>query len=197
MDASTILSSVLPACACLCVFLGGTPARADVLEIAAGEAVWVAGGPVGDNQPSIANTGDELGQHAKILPPGYAPKVAELAAKYDLSPALIEALIWQESRWRADALSPKGAQGLGQLMPGTARELGVDARDPYANLEGAARYLRAQLDRFEGDIEKALAAYNAGPGRVERANGVPRIVETQNYVAAIMTRLSSHARSED
>ena len=79
-------------------------------------------------------------------------------------------------------------------MPGTARELGVNPGDPFANLEGGARYLRQQLDRFDGNVEKALAAYNAGPGRVERAGGVPRIRETQLYVAAIMGRLSNHSR---
>jgi len=79
-------------------------------------------------------------------------------------------------------------------MPGTARELGVDPHDPSANLEGGARYLRAQLDTFGGDLEKALAAYNAGPGRVPRANGIPRIRETQNYVASILGRLSEPVR---
>jgi soluble lytic murein transglycosylase-like protein len=128
------------------------------------------------------------------VPPAYRAKVAELAARFDLSPALIEALVWQESRWRAGAVSPVGARGLAQLMPGTARELGVNPNDPFANLEGGARYLRAQLDRFGGDVEKALAAYNAGPGRVIRSGGVPRIRETQHYVAAIMGRLSNHSR---
>jgi soluble lytic murein transglycosylase-like protein len=79
-------------------------------------------------------------------------------------------------------------------MPGTARELRVNADDASANLEGGARYLRMQLDAFGGDVEKALAAYNAGPGRVKRANGVPAIRETQNYVAAIMGRLSTTVR---
>jgi soluble lytic murein transglycosylase-like protein len=79
-------------------------------------------------------------------------------------------------------------------MPGTAQDLGVDPDDPMANLEGGARYLRAQLDRFGGDIEKALAAYNAGPGRVEQAGGIPRIRETQSYVAAVIGRLSNHTR---
>jgi soluble lytic murein transglycosylase-like protein len=82
-------------------------------------------------------------------------------------------------------------------MPGTARELGVDADDPLANLEGGARYLRAQLDRFGGDVEKALAAYNAGPGRVESAGGVPAIRETQAYVASVMGRLSDNVRSSN
>ena len=129
-----------------------------------------------------------------LVPPDYQAKVAELAGRFDLSPTLIEALVWQESRWRANAVSPVGARGLAQLMPGTARDLGVDPDDPFANLEGGARYLREQLDRFDGDLEKALAAYNAGPGRVIRAGGVPRIRETQLYVAAIMGRLSDHSR---
>ncbi|MBX7541209.1 lytic transglycosylase domain-containing protein [Qipengyuania sp. GH29] len=133
-------------------------------------------------------------QHAAGVPEIYRAKVAELSARFDLSPSLIEAMVWQESRWRHDAVSPVGAQGLAQLMPGTARDLGVDPRDPFANLEGGARYLREQLDRFDGDLEKALAAYNAGPGRVERANGIPRIRETQLYVAAIMGRLADHSR---
>jgi soluble lytic murein transglycosylase-like protein len=128
------------------------------------------------------------------VPAAYRAKVAELAARFDLSPALIEALVWQESRWRANAVSPVGARGLAQLMPGTARELRVNPDDPYANLEGGARYLRAQMDRFGGDVEKALAAYNAGPGRVIKSGGVPRIRETQHYVAAIMGRLSNHSR---
>ncbi len=121
-------------------------------------------------------------------------RVAELSAKYDLSPMLIEALVWQESRWNENAVSPVGARGLAQLMPGTARQLGVNSADPSANLEGGARYLREQLDRFGGDLEKALAAYNAGPGRVIRANGVPAISETRNYVSAIMARLAAPVR---
>ena len=79
-------------------------------------------------------------------------------------------------------------------MPSTARYLGVNPDDPMQNLEGGARYLREQLDRFDGNLEKALAAYNAGPGRVIRAGGIPRIRETQNYVASIMGRLSNHSR---
>src|SRR5690606_36618542 len=99
------------------------------------------------------------------------------------------------SRWRAHASSPAGARGLAQLMPGTARELGVNPDEPFAYLEGGARYLRQQLDRFDVDVEKARAAYNAGPGRVRAANGIPAIRETQHYVAAFMGRHSHHSRS--
>jgi len=194
------------------------PARADVLEIGAdGGARWISGPnvpQVEDTEITIQQTAAlaevpaeaavvpdyavaDAGLHAQAVPDAYAAKVAELAERFDLSPALIEAVVWQESRWQASARSPVGARGLAQLMPGTARELGVDPDDPYANLEGGARYLREQLDRFGGDLEKALAAYNAGPGRVISAGGVPRIRETQSYVASIMGRLSDHSRSAE
>lgn len=95
------------------------------------------------------------------------------------------ALINQESRFNPRAVSPKGAQGLGQLMPDTARGLGVaDPFDPAQNLDGAARYFTRQLDRF-GDVSLALAAYNAGPHRVEQYGGVPPFSETRAYVATI------------
>lgn len=194
------------------VALAVIPARADVLEVGDGEARWLNGPhlaapPAGDlaamaaaevpaDMPALPDHAvAQLARHGEAIPQAYAAKVAELAARFDLSPALIEALVWQESCWRPDARSPVGARGLAQLMPGTARYLGVDPDDPHANLEGGARYLREQIDRFDGDLEKALAAYNAGPGRVIRAGGIPRIRETQNYVAAVMGRLSDHSRS--
>lgn len=190
-------------------------ARADVLELDAGGARWVAGPLAGQDAapapaapagpadlPVVAGASivpdyaiADPARHAAGVPQRYAAKIAELSVRFDLSPALLEAVVWQESRWNENAVSPVGAQGLAQLMPGTARYLGVDPRDPFANLEGGARYLREQLDRFGGDIEKALAAYNAGPGRVERSGGVPNIRETRQYVAAIMGRLSNHARA--
>lgn len=191
----------------------GGPALADVLEVGNdGGAYWVSG-PASRNVPlsagyvrpeevpaDIAVPEAALAnpeEHAAAIPQAYEAKVRELAQRFDLSPALIEAVVWQESRWHTGALSSKGAQGLTQLMPGTARAMGVDPRDPYANLEGGARYLREQIDRFDGDLEKALAAYNAGPGRVEDADGVPNIRETRAYVAAIMGRLSDHSRSTE
>jgi soluble lytic murein transglycosylase-like protein len=127
-------------------------------------------------------------------PSQWRAKVAQLAAKYDISPTLLEAVVWQESRWNTQARSPVGARGLAQLMPGTARQMGVNPDDPHANLEGGASFLRMQLDAFGGDVEKALAAYNAGPARVLRAGGIPAIRETQNYVASIMARLSDPVR---
>lgn len=123
----------------------------------------------------------------------YHALVVAAAQRHDLHPALLNALVAQESRGRQDAVSPKGAIGLAQLMPATARQLGVDPHDPAGNLEGGARYLRAMLDRFGGNIELALAAYNAGPRRVERAGGVPAIAETRRYVASILARLAYDA----
>jgi soluble lytic murein transglycosylase-like protein len=93
----------------------------------------------------------------------------------------------QESGWNPTARSHKGAIGLAQLMPGTARQLGVDPHDPEQNLRGGARYLAAQYRRF-GSWRLALAAYNAGPGAVEKHGGVPPFRETQGYVVAILGR---------
>lgn len=184
-------------------------AHADVLEIGNGGAQWISGGPVeaGPTEmlPDLANgeatvVDGQLGDRAVTEaadtagPQRWQARVAELARKYDISPTLLEAVVWQESRWNENAVSPVGARGLAQLMPGTARQMGVNAADPMANLEGGARYLRMQLDAFNGNIEHALAAYNAGPGRVRQAGGVPSIRETKLYVAAIMARLTDPVR---
>lgn len=96
-------------------------------------------------------------------------------------------LVRQESGWNASARSHKGAMGLAQLMPGTARDLGVDPRNPAQNLEGGARYLAMQYRKF-GTWRLALAAYNAGPGAVEKHGGIPPFRETRNYVNIIMGR---------
>ncbi len=194
------------------LWLIALPAQADVLEIGpGGEAHWIAGAnsepasvsaaPLAEVPAEMALIADYAASQpalaAQVVPATYAAKIQQLAARFDLSPALLEAVVWQESRWRANAVSPAGARGLAQLMPGTAREMGVDPDDPFANLEGGARYFRQQLDRFDGDIEKALAAYNAGPSRVIAANGIPAIRETQLYVASVMGRLSNHSRSTE
>lgn len=200
--------------ALLALLGGGAPAHADVMQIGADGPRWLNGAlavQVPATDPAAAADVAELAadfdvppqaiadaaRQAGVVPAVYAAKVFELANRFDLSPALIEALVWQESRWNAGARSPVGARGLAQLMPGTARYLGVDPDDPFANLEGGARYLREQMDRFDGNIEKSLAAYNAGPGRVIAAGGIPRIRETQGYVAAIMGRLSDHSREKN
>jgi soluble lytic murein transglycosylase-like protein len=107
--------------------------------------------------------------------------------RYRLDPDLVNSVIKAESGFNVRAVSPKGAQGLMQLMPGTATKLGVpNAFDPQANVEGGTRYLRELLERYNFDLVKALAAYNAGPQRVEQFGGVPPYYETKAYVARIV-----------
>jgi soluble lytic murein transglycosylase-like protein len=110
------------------------------------------------------------------------------STKHGLDPSLVQALIEIESGGDAAAVSPKGAQGLMQIMPGTARGLGLsDPFDPSANIDAGSRYLREQLKAF-GDVRLALAAYNAGPEAVRKFAGVPPFPETQRYVAAVSNR---------
>ena len=124
----------------------------------------------------------------------YRPVAARIARRHGIPPALFTAMIGQESGFNPRARSPVGAIGLGQLMPGTARGLGVNPHDPIQNLEGAARYLSKAKHSF-GSWKLALAAYNAGFGAVSKYGGVPPYKETQNYVRNILahTNLSSGA----
>jgi len=109
------------------------------------------------------------------------------SGRYRLDPDLVNSVIKAESGFNVRAVSPKGAQGLMQLMPGTASQLGVpNAFDPQANVEGGAKYLRELLERYNFDLVKALAAYNAGPQRVEQFGGVPPYYETRAYVARVV-----------
>ena len=123
----------------------------------------------------------------------YEPLIRQAEARYQLPPRLLQALIWQESRFNPMAISPAGAAGLAQLMPGTARELGVSNRhDPAENIDGGARYLKQMLERF-GAIHLALAAYNAGPGAVSRAGGIPTNRETPGYVKSVIDRWMAYS----
>ncbi|WP_320669647.1 lytic transglycosylase domain-containing protein [Patulibacter defluvii] len=124
----------------------------------------------------------------------YAAMIREAATRHGIDPQVFTNLVRQESGFDPRAGSAAGAQGLCQLMPATAASLGVrDPLDPAQSLDGGARYLRQQLDRFGGDYVKALAAYNAGPGAVARYGGVPPYAETQHYVQAILGRGGSPA----
>lgn len=114
----------------------------------------------------------------------YVPHARAAARKHGVPEDLFLRLVQQESGWNPNARSHKGAQGLAQLMPGTAAKLGVNAADPVQNLDGGARYLRMMYNTF-GDWRLALAAYNAGPGAVAKYRGVPPYRETTNYVRVI------------
>jgi soluble lytic murein transglycosylase-like protein len=114
------------------------------------------------------------------------------AASNGIDPALLKGLVSQESGFNPSARSGAGAVGLTQLMPGTASALGVtNPLDPAQSLQGGAKYLREQLDRFGGDQTLALAAYNAGPGAVQKYGGVPPYAETQNYVTSVMSKAAA------
>jgi hypothetical protein len=193
--------------------LFGMPAavRADIALLTSGSTLKVSARRVeGDTVVLVLKEGGEVGVPAamvrgivpdevldEIRPPASAPVApidlerlaAEAAIRHGLDPALVRAVVAVESGFQAQAVSPKGAQGLMQLMPATARELGVvDPFDPAANLDGGSRYLRSLVARYEGDLGKALAAYNAGMGAVERHGGVPPYAETRRYVQKVLGR---------
>jgi len=125
----------------------------------------------------------------------FASLFNEAGERHGVDPALLAAVAEIESAFSPTAISSAGAEGLMQFMPATAGEMGVDSCDPASAVDGAARYLRRELDRF-GSIELALAAYNAGPGAVQRHGGVPPFAETQRYVDKVLSAYESHNASE-
>jgi len=178
----------IPMVALITVWLAAAaPAHPDVMAVNDGQTQWVAGGPT----PPKPHVIRPMMPRGPAAPAAWHDTIAALAERYDLSPAVIEALVWQESRWHAGAVSPKGARGFAQLMPQTARAMGADPDNPVENITAGARYLHALLDSFHGNLELALAAYNAGPARVARDGRVPQIAETRGYVAAILARLAA------
>ena len=119
--------------------------------------------------------------------------IEEAARRHDVDPNLVRSLIKVESNFNAHAVSPKGAMGLMQLMPATARGLNVsNPFDPEQNVDAGVRHLKRLLDGYNGDVKLSLAAYNAGAGAVARSNGVPRNAETRNYVKRITTLYGNH-----
>jgi soluble lytic murein transglycosylase-like protein len=136
----------------------------------------------------------------EVVPPNeaYEAIIQEAAAEYDLDPALIRAVMQAESAFHPYAVSRAGAEGLMQLMPALADEMGVsDSFDPRENILGGVRYLKRLLDYHNGNLDLALASYNAGPGNVERYGGVPPFRETRNYIKTIKALYQRSKRSSN
>jgi len=155
------------------------PSRTPVLKTAA------TGFMPRTSQTSLAGSSEmstaEMANREKI-----EQMIREVSARYRVDPALVRAVMQTESNWKSSAVSRKGALGLMQLEPGTAQALGVNnAFDPKQNLDGGVRYLHMLLERYNGDLDRALAAYNAGPGAVDRAGGIPQYRETREYVQKV------------
>lgn len=174
--------------------VGAGAARAQVLEIDEAGAVTVY------DQPTVFSADGATPIHPKSAPSAgsvtaapHGLALSQAADAAELSPDLVEAVAWSESRLRPGLVSPAGAIGEMQLMPATARALGVNAYDTAQNYRGGAAYLSSMMRRYDGDLERALAAYNAGPGTVDRHHGAPPYPETRAYVGAIMERLSKRA----
>lgn len=166
-----------------------SPAAADGIEtrVEDGRTVFVSRP---DRKPGAAETAPIRSTTTRQkAPPEILRLVEEVSLRYDLDPRLITTVISVESNFDHLAVSPKGARGLMQLMPGTARQYGVsNVHDPRENLEGGVAYLRDLTRRYNGNMRLALAAYNAGPEAVERASGVPNYTETKEYLRRIEAR---------
>ena len=144
--------------------------------------------PHGSFYRALKNTPSESAAQKSIhVPPAYETMIEEASQKNKLDPHLVKAVIRQESNFNARDISRAGAQGLMQLMPGTARALGVgNSFDPYQNVHGGAKYLKLMLDLFDGDLTRALAAYNAGPNAVIKYGQIPPYKETRHYVRQVL-----------
>ncbi len=190
------IRSVLPFAAVSLALFAAHSVRAEVMEIGANGAVTRYAGPAvytSEGVRPIAARAVPAVRAAAAPAPAVHEAITSAARRQNLSRDLLEAVAWRESGFRQTALSSKGAVGVMQIMPATARALGVDRYDLRQNIEGGAAYLRMMLNRYSGDTTLALAAYNAGPGAVDRYRGVPPFRETQAYVGAIVGRLAQRS----
>jgi soluble lytic murein transglycosylase-like protein len=183
--------------AAFCAVFAGSPAHAEVFELRSDGALVNITQPLWQAQPVAADlpAPDQpiLGAPPAAPVPRSAVQqhIAQAAHRYGIHAPLLDAVAWQESRYNPRAVSTAGAIGVMQLMPGTARMLGVsDPRNVAQNVAGGAAYLRQQLEKFGNNVPLALAAYNAGPGAVLRHGGIPPYRETRNYVQQIINRLA-------
>lgn len=177
-------------------------ARADVFELASnGNFLEISQSESQLKAPSAVNIRPDselAATFAQSAPRNDIRKHIQIAAaRYGVDSNLVDAVAWQESRYNPRARSSAGAIGVMQLMPGTARQLGVlNPHDVEQNVRGGTAYLREQLERFDNNVPLALAAYNAGPGAVLKYGGIPPYRETQNYVQQILRRLSATATNQ-
>ena len=132
------------------------------------------------------------GTQGKPVSGDFSSLINQAAEKYNVNPALVQAVVKAESNFNPNAVSSSGALGLMQLMPGTASGLGVtDPLDPEQNIDGGVRYISQLLKHYDGNVKLAVAAYNAGPGAVDRYNGIPPYQETQTYVNRVLGYFNS------
>lgn len=191
MTGLAYLGAALAAGLALCLAMPATAAVFEVGDDGTVERIDVTPPPAAPARPAPVATRTAT---AAMRARAFQPDVVRAGDRYAVSPALIDAIAHVESRYNPAAVSRVRAAGIMQLMPGTARDLGVDPRDPAANIRGGTAYLRQLLNRFDGDLIRTIAAYNAGPGAVARAGGVPNYAETRNYVAQVMNHLAASAQ---